>query len=79
MADYAFDVVAKRLLVVPPEKDASGQLGILRETYKVISEEGLGVFRGLGAKTCEFAVSYAVTGACAATVMKACDAIFFDR
>mmetsp|Transcript_16108 Transcript_16108/g.32851 ORF Transcript_16108/g.32851 Transcript_16108/m.32851 type:complete len:282 (-) Transcript_16108:35-880(-) len=78
VADYAFDVVTKRLLALPPE-DPLGRSGILRAAYRVVSEEGLGVFRGLGAKTGEFAVSYAVTGACAATVIKACDGIFLKQ
>ncbi|GMH95875.1 hypothetical protein TrST_g3396 [Triparma strigata] len=71
VGDFAMDVIAKRLMAVPPEDDLSKyKQGMFRETFKAVAKEGVGIFRGVVAKTGEFAISYFITGLCAATVME---------
>jgi len=77
--DYAVDVAVKRCMrekpweIDPRVKAKIG--GVARATIGICLNEGLGVFRGLGAKVAEFSVSYVVTGLCAFQVMAAVDTI----
>ena len=65
--DYPVDAVVKRSMAAPPSEPARWPL---HETFRSLRTRGLGVFAGLGAKACEFFISYAVTGACSTHVTR---------
>lgn len=75
IGDYSFDVVTKRILALPPETGIDYLNGIIWETLLTFQKEGRGIFKGLGMKSGEFAVSYAITGMCAGGVMKLCEGL----
>eukprot|EP00581_Thalassiosira_minuscula_P006408 CAMPEP_0183735612 /NCGR_PEP_ID=MMETSP0737-20130205/47191_1 /TAXON_ID=385413 /ORGANISM="Thalassiosira miniscula, Strain CCMP1093" /LENGTH=315 /DNA_ID=CAMNT_0025969417 /DNA_START=66 /DNA_END=1010 /DNA_ORIENTATION=- len=59
--DYAVDVSVKRTYATGPES-AIPSVGVLHHTLHMASREGLKIFRGLGAKSVEFGISYTITG-----------------
>ena len=64
--DYAIDVVVKRAMSVPP----GGRVqGVFKEVRNAVRRDGLQVYRGVGAKSMEFAVSYAATGLVASVLL----------
>lgn len=66
--DYPVDVATKRMMWRRPEEALDG--GVWRTSYRLLSSAGAGVYRGLGTKTGEFAISYAITGALSVHVMR---------
>lgn len=66
--DFPLDVAVKQMMAAPPhEVPARGPLGA---TVALLRERRLRIFAGLGAKACEFAMSYSVTGACSTHVTR---------
>ena len=68
--DFPLDVAVKRLMAAPAtESPPAG--GALRLMAHLLRERRLLVFAGLGAKACEFALSYGVTGFASTYVQRA--------
>ena len=64
--DFPLDAAVKQSMAAPPHEPAT--FGPLTATVRLLRARGLGAFAGLSAKACEFAISYAVTGACSTHV-----------
>ena len=67
--DFPLDSAVKGMMAAKPDEAARG--GALASTWRLVRERRLGIFNGLRAKACEFAVSYAVTGFTASYVLRA--------
>jgi hypothetical protein len=66
VVDYCVDVAVKRGMAAGP---ARGVPVVGRAVVGLLRSEGLGVFKGLSAKTMEFATSYFVTGVVSVPVL----------
>ena len=60
--DFPLDATVKQSMAAPPHERPSG--GPIASMIGLLRKRRFGVFAGLSAKAIEFAVSYAVTGAC---------------
>ena len=67
--DYPLDAAVKRAMAVPPSGTLS-ERKMLSATWALLRERRAGIFTGLLAKVCEFAISYAVTGYCSSHVVR---------
>ena len=67
--DFPLDAAVKQAMAAPAHEPAPTG-GALAATWRLLRLRGLGVFAGLAAKACEFATSYAVTGACSTHVTR---------
>ena len=67
--DFPLDAAVKQSMAAAPHApvERGGPLGA---TWRLLRARGLGAFAGLSAKACEFAISYAVTGACSTHVTR---------
>jgi len=66
--DFPLDAAVKQSMAAAPSEVPTR--GPLAATLALVRERRLGVFAGLGAKACEFAISYSVTGACSTHVTR---------
>jgi len=66
VGDYAVDVAVKRSMATPPSE---GVAPVGKAAWALLRAKGWCIFRGLDAKTLEFGVSYAVTGAASVYVL----------
>ena len=57
--DFPLDVAVKRSMAAPPQTDVRWPV---EATVRLLRASGFAAFVGLGAKACEYAVSYSVTG-----------------
>lgn len=73
--DFPLDAAVKQSMAAPAHTIAEPG-GPLGATWRLLRLRGLGVFAGLTAKACEFAVSYAVTGACSTHVTRVLQGMF---
>ena len=76
VAAFAFDTGVARMMIVPPSKPVQGLLkvvrGIVMEGERSLTLSGVRrPFRGLPARSVEFAISYVVTGAVSVYVVRA--------
>lgn len=67
--DFPLDAAVKRSMAVPPSEPLRHPWPLLA-TLNLLREKRLAIFCGLGAKTVEFAISFAVTGYCSTTVLR---------
>lgn len=66
--DFPLDAAVKQSMAAPPHEPTTS--GPLTATWRLLRDRRLGVFAGFAAKVCEFATSYAVTGACSTYVTR---------
>jgi hypothetical protein len=59
--DYTVDVAVKRTYALGPEHPIPS-LGMSQYVVSIVAKDGLTVYHGLGIKSAEFGVSYAITG-----------------
>lgn len=72
--DFPLDAAVKRSMAAGLDDVTAGGMsdGAWRATARLLVERRLTVFNGLCAKVAEFAISYAVTGQCAAVLTQLC-------
>ena len=68
LGSFFFDTCVARMMVVPPGQRVAG---LLETAASIIRSGGVAAgFRGVGARVCEFGISYTVTGAMSVLVLR---------
>ena len=68
LGSFFFDTCVARMMVVPPGERVAG---LLETAASIIRSGGVAAgFRGVGARVCEFGISYTVTGAMSVLVLR---------